>query len=213
MILVIFRYKSNGMKFIFTSIISSILFISSTFAQGSWEMVKQKDGITIHNRKMDGSKLKEFKGSVVVNSTVEEVLGILQDYKMHDKFVYKCKKGSVELIKKSGNDLYTYMIIETPWPASNRDLVTLYHTNPPAKDGSITINVSAVNGMRPTYKGIVRVEDMKGYWKITPLGNGKVEVMHQAYSRPGGNVPDGMANSAAVDAPFEMLTRFKALFK
>lgn len=201
------------MKFLFTSLIASLLVVSSSFAQGNWEMVKQKDGIVIHNRKMEGSKLKEFKGTTVVNATMDEVLDVLQNYKMHDKFVYKCRKGSVELLKKSGNDLYTYMIIETPWPASNRDLVTLYHTQAPAKDGSVTIQVTSVNGMKPVQKGIVRVEDMKGYWKVTPLGNGKVEVMHQAYSRPGGNVPDGMANSAAVDAPFDMLTKFKSLFK
>lgn len=201
------------MKIIFTSIISSILFVSATFAQGAWEMVKQKDGITIHNRRMEGTKLKEYKGTVVVNASMKEVLDVLQNYKMHDRFVYKCKKGSVEMLKKSGNDLYTYMIIETPWPASNRDLVTHYHTHAPAKDGSVTIVVSAVNGMRPVYKGIVRVDDMKGYWKVTPLSDGKVEVVHQAYSKPGGNVPEGMANSASVDAPFDMMTKLKALFK
>lgn len=201
------------MKSIFTSIVVGLFTITMAFAQGAWELAKQKDGITIHNRKMEGTKLKEYKGTVVLNASLSQVLSILQNYQMHDKFVFKAKKGSVEVLKKNGNDLYTYMVIETPWPASNRDIVTHYHTHAPAKDGSVTINVSAVKNMKPEQKGIVRVEEMKGYWKVTPLNDGKVEVIHQAYSRPGGNVPEGMANSASVDAPFDMLTKLKSLIK
>lgn len=201
------------MKTIYASVISCLLVVTVVMGQGQWELAKDKDGIKVHNRKMEGSKLKEFKGTVQLNASVSDVLKVLTNHHQHDKFIYKAKKGSVELLKKSNNDMYTYMVIETPWPASNRDIVTHYHTNAPAKDGSVTIDVVAVDDMKPEQKGIVRVEKMKGYWKIIPLGNDKVEVIHQAYSRPGGNVPDGMANSASVDAPYEMLQKLKLLVK
>lgn len=201
------------MKTIYAAVISCLMVVTVVMGQGQWELAKDKEGIRVHNRKMEGSKLKEFKGTIQLDASVNDVLKILTNHLHHEKFVYKAKKGSVELLKKSGNDMYTYMVIETPWPASNRDIVTHYHTNAPAKDGSVTIDIIAANDMKPQQKGIVRVEKMKGYWKIIPLGNGKVEVIHQAYSSPGGNVPDGMANSASVDAPYEMLQKLRLLVK
>lgn len=201
------------MKLIFSTFLGFLLSASAVFAQSNWELVKEKNGIKVYNRKMEGSKLKEFKGSVQLKANVQDVLKVLTNYKVQDQFIYKAKKGSVELIKTEGkNNIYTYMIIETPWPASNRDIVTLYHIEPLAKDGSVTIKVSSVNNLKPEVKGIVRVEKMKGHWKITPLANGMVEVEHQAYSSPGGNVPEGLANSASVDAPYSMLESLKKLF-
>jgi hypothetical protein len=201
------------MKTFYTTLFSFLAFATISMAQTQWELVKNKDGIKVFNRRIEGSKLKEFKGNVIIKATVNDVVKVLSNPGNHDKFMYKAKKGSVEIVKKDSNgDFYTYMIIETPWPASNRDLVTKYHKEAPDKDGTIIINVSAVNNMKPEIRGNVRVESMKGYWKVTPLANNMVEVTHQAYSSPGGNVPDGLANSASVDAPFQMLESLRKLF-
>ncbi|HUH74706.1 MAG TPA: START domain-containing protein [Chitinophagales bacterium] len=201
------------MKTLYATLFSFLAFASILMAQGQWDLVKDKDGIKVFNRKMEGSKLKEFKGNIQFKASVNDVVKFLSNHTNHDKFMYKAKKGSVEIVKKDPNgDFYTYMIIETPWPASNRDLVTLYHKEAPDKDGTVVIKVSAVNDIRPHTKGNVRVENMKGYWKISPLPGGMVDVTHQAYSSPGGNVPEGLANSASVNAPFEMLENLRKLF-
>ena len=201
------------MKTLYATLFSFLAFASILMAQGQWDLVKDKDGIKVFNRKMEGSKLKEFKGNIQFKASVNDVVKFLSNHTNHDKFMYKAKKGSVEIVKKDPNgDFYTYMIIETPWPASNRDLVTLYHKEAPDKDGTVVIKVSAVNAIRPNTNGQVRVANMKGYWKISPLPGGMVDVTHQAYSSPGGNVPEGLANSASVNAPFEMLENLRKLF-
>jgi len=196
----------------FLALALSVFTIQFAIAQEKWEMVKEKDGITIYNRKMEGSKLKEFKGTVKIKGSVGQVLNYLTNYKLHDKFIYKAKAGSVKMVKQvSDSDFYTYMIIATPWPASNRDVVTHYVVNKPDKNGVVLIDVSGVPDLVPEVKDVVRVPKMKGYWKLTPVADGYVEVTHQAYSSPGGNVPDGMANSASVDAPFYMLESLRKL--
>ena len=201
------------MKYIGLTFLNMLVLATSLLAQGSWELKKDQDGIKIFNRRIEGSKLKEFKGIMEVNASVNEVVHLLMDVNKQDQFIYKAKKGSVETLKKDGNDVYTYMVIETPWPASDRDVVTLYHVNPPQKDGTVIIDVKAVNGMKPLQNKIVRVEKMKGYWKITPVGSNKVQITHQAYSSPGGKVPDALANSASVNAPFDMLTDLRKLLQ
>jgi hypothetical protein len=171
-----------------------------------WKLERERDGIKIFNRFVVNSKMKEYKGEIVIKKNVQTVLKAFTDIKNHDKFLYKCKKGSVKLVKKvSDNDFYTYMEIETPWPVSHRDIVTRYIVNKPESNGTITIDLSCHKDLVPEVKGIVRVPLMSGYWKLIPVDKNSTKVIHQAYSSPGGNIPEGLANSASVDAPFAML--------
>jgi hypothetical protein len=48
-------------------------------------------------------------------------------------------------------------------------------------------------------------------FKITPLGNNKIQLEHQANSSPGGNIPDFMNNMGVIDAPFYMFEKIKEL--
>lgn len=181
-------------------------------AQDDWKLEKQRDGISIFNRRSEGSKLKEFKGVVRVKAPIQEILTYINDASKHEKFMYKCKRGSVKVVKKvNPSDFYTYMVIETPWPASERDVITHYSISKPDKTGAITITLRGVPDLLPQEDGRVRVPMMKGYWKLIPLPNGETEIIHQALSAPGGNVPESLANSASVDAPFSMLLKLKEL--
>lgn len=191
------------------------LFLGQTAnSQEDWTKEKEKDGIVIYNRRAQESKLKEFKGSMKVRTTVEKAVAMFTDISKHEKFMYKCKPGSVKMIKsENAGSFYTYMEIVTPWPASARDVVTHYKVLKPDAKGSVTIELKGVPEMVPEMKGIVRVPMMKGYWKFTPLADGMVEVTHQALSSPGGSVPEGMANSASVDAPYYMLFELRKLLQ
>jgi hypothetical protein len=204
---------SLNMKPILLLMFSVLVSAPSVFGQ-EWSKEKEKDGIVIFNRRMDDSKLKEYKGTVKVKTTVDKAVAMFTDVSRHEKFIYKCKAGSVEVLKKeTASSFYTYMVIETPWPAASRDVITHYKVNRPDKSGAVLIEVAGAADFIPEKKGIVRVPKMRGYWKISPAGTGIVEITHQAYSSPGGNVPEAMANSASVDAPFSMLMSLRALLE
>jgi hypothetical protein len=191
-----------------------VFFFTATmlFAQENWILEKEKNDIKVFNRKLEGSKLKEYKGMVTVKATMDQILKIFKDVSRHEKFIYKAKPGSPKVVKKiSENDFYTYMVIDVPWPASTRDVVTHYVVNKPDDKGVVTIDVEAAPKLVPEVSGMVRVPSMKGYWKFIPLKDGKIQIVHQAHSSPGGSVPEGMANTASVETPFSMLTKLKDL--
>lgn len=75
----------------------------------------------------------------------------------------------------------------------------------------ITCDLKGFPDMVPRKHKIVRIPRMEGYWKIEPLDGGQVRVTVQSQSEPGGSVPEGMANSASVDAPFSMLSKLRSL--
>lgn len=107
--------------------LAASVFFGDVQAQEDWKLERDRDGIKVYNRRLEGSKLKEFKGVAVMKATPQQVLKLLKDYQQHEKFMYKVKPGSVEVVKRvSDNEFYTYMEITTPWPAQARDIVSLY---------------------------------------------------------------------------------------
>ena len=197
---------------VISSVMMFLFSISLVMAQENWVLEKEKNDIKVFNRKLEGSKLKEYKGMVTVKASIDQVLKIFKDITRHEKFIYKAKPGSPKVVKRiSENDFYTYMVIEVPWPATTRDVVTHYVVNKPDDKGVVTIDVEAAPKLVPEVSGMVRVPMMKGFWKFIPLKDGKIQIVHQAHSSPGGSVPEGMANTASVDTPFTMLTKLREL--
>lgn len=198
------------MKYSFLYLLLFLAFAAK--AEDNWTLEKDKEGIKVWNRPMPDSKLKEYKATMLLNNTtVDKLVAMFKNIKYHDKFLYKCQAGSVTMVKKvSDNDFYTYMIINAPL-VKDRDVVTRYTVSAPDASGTVTISVEGAPTLVPVKADFVRVPKMKGYWKFIPQAGGKVQVIHQAYSSPGGSIPDALANSASVDAPFDMLSKLKLL--
>ncbi len=194
--------------FIFSVLLMSIL--GNAQAQNDWTLERDKNGIKVWTKKRPNSSLKEYKGVTVINATVDELVSIFKNTKLHDQFLYKAQAGSVKVVKKiSDNDFYTYMIVNAPI-VKDRDVVTHYKFIKDNNTGTVTVELEAAPNLVPLNDNYVRVPEMKGYWKFIPKGN-STEVIHQAYSLTGGNIPSGLANSAAVDTPFSMLSELKNL--
>ena len=90
------------------------------YAQDSdWELRKDKNGIQVYTREVEGSNLDEFKGVGTVNASVESIVQILQDADNMKDWLPDCKES--ELLKLEQKDQYHYTITTAPWPVKNRD--------------------------------------------------------------------------------------------
>lgn len=189
----------------------SFLFINLSFAQNTWQLEKNKEGIKIWNRKSDGSILKEFKVSMILNTTPETIVTFLKKTTQYDQWMYKVNKGSVKVIKRNNeNDYYTYMTISAPF-IKTREAITRMTFQPADNNGVILITLEGTPNLLPKNDNFVRINKMQAYFKIIPLSNGKVELVHQALSSPGGNIPDALVNMSSVDCPYSMFTKIREL--
>ncbi len=195
----------------FFLIISTILIANFSYAEEAWKLEKEKDGIKVWNRRTPNSSLKEYKASVILQNTPEKVLAFLKNTSLYEKWMYKVDAGSMKVLKKvNENDYYTYMTISAPLIKS-RETITHMVFNPADSKGVILVTLDGAPDLIPKNDKYVRVTKTKGYFKIVPLGNGKVEFIHQAYGSPGGGIPDALANLSSVDCPFYMLSKVKSL--
>ncbi|HND82126.1 MAG TPA: hypothetical protein PKY54_02215 [Chitinophagales bacterium] len=192
-------------------LLSLTLLTTSTFAQENWKLEKDKNGIKVWNRKVAGTAIKEFKVSTIINTSTEKMLAFLKNTAKYDQWMYKVDEGSVKVLKRvSDNDYYTYMTISAPF-IKTRETITHMTFNSQDAKGAILINLEAAPNLLPLNDKYVRIPKMKAYFKIVPLGNGQIELIHQALGSSGGSIPEALINLTSVDCPFYMFTKIKSM--
>lgn len=203
-------YK-KAMKNIILLTISILTLTTSLIADDGWKLEKDKNGIQIWNRKVTNSALKEFKVITVLNTTPDKLLAFLKNTSKYDQWMYKIDEGSVKVLKRNNdNDYFTYMTVTAPL-IKTREAITHMVFYPQDSKGTILITLDGTPDLIPKNDKYVRIPLMKAYFKIVPLGNGKVELIHQALSSPGGAIPDVLVNMSSVDCPYSMFSKIKEL--
>ena len=197
-------------------------------AEYPWELKKDEDGIKAYVRKVDGSSILEYKGTVRVNAGVEEAARFFEDDGRTPEWFYECTGSWVietkspvldpndpARLRRDSDDLVRsdekiiYFSIHMPWPVKDRDAVFRRVRVIDPGTGAVKYETSALPDGYPEQKGKVRMPYMKGLWIFTPLAEGGTEISYQEHSEVGGHIPDWLVNRLAVNVPFESLARFR----
>lgn len=192
----------------FLLIICFSIFISNSFAQTSWELKTEQEGIKIYTRVQPDSKIKALKVECDVIANPSQLVALLMDVNSSAQWIYHTKSASI--IKQiSPSELYYYSEINMPWPTANRDFVAhLKVTQNPATK-VITIDGPAVPGFIQPKKGIVRINNSIGKWILTPIGYNHVKIEYTLHVEPGGNIPVWMVNMFATEGPLHVFKSIK----
>jgi len=175
-----------------------------TFAQEDWKLAKDRRGVKVYTKREGSMKLKKSKTIATVTASVDEVYKWLTDIENHKEWMDKVATSEV-LAKPSENEVIAYYVAKAPWPASDRDIVVRYTLSKGTNTKKV-ISVKEETGFKPEVDGLVRVPMTNSQWVVSDIGDGKVKIIYETISDPGGNVPDWMANTAAEDNPFNTVS-------
>ncbi len=180
--------------------------LAATAQAEDWKMAKDEDGIKVSLSDVAGSQYKAYRGVTVMKTTVAKLRALHDDVVGACAWIHECK--SQKLLKREGDESWTYTQFKAPFPVTDRDSV-LHVTTVAGADGSLTRKLEGVPTYLPEEKGFVRVAQVQGFWKFVPKGADQVEVTYQVHTEPGGSVPSWLANKFVVDAPFDTLKALK----
>ena len=175
-----------------------------------WELKRDEGGIRVHVRKIEGSSILEYKGTVMVKAGIEKVVGLFEDDARTAEWFYECTDSRV-VKTYTPDDKILYATIHMPWPVKDRDIVFRQIRSVDSDSGTVRYETSAVPRDYPDQKGKIRMPYMKGRWLFTPLAKGGTEISYQEHSEVGGHIPDWLVNRLAVNIPFNSLERFRDL--
>jgi uncharacterized membrane protein len=89
------------------------LMLSCPMAAQSWNFIKEKDGIKIYTRVVDGKSLKSYRGVTDINAPAEKIYTILEDINNIDWWDKNITQIKLLLYEKDRRGKY-YMVYKSP---------------------------------------------------------------------------------------------------
>ncbi|MCG8394073.1 MAG: START domain-containing protein [Pseudomonadales bacterium] len=176
--------------------------------QPEWSLVTDRDDIRVYRQHDDQSRLKTFRGVGVVEVTDFNAIGaLMDDYDAVASFMHMVSEIR-DLKRHSPYQRDVYVTTRLPWPVNDRDAplrVTFYQED----DFDLVMPFVLKEELFPEQDGYVRMPQMEGYYRFSPLEPGKVEVTIEVVLDPGGVLPAWLANIILRDIPYFSLRRLR----
>ena len=180
---------------------------AGTPEDGDWVLQKDQDGIRVYTRTVAGSDFAAFRGETVLDTDLSTLVAVHTDVDYVKDWLKDCTHS--ELIGEFDPDGYhAYFRTDAPWPVSDRDYVLRYEIDQDPESLAVTLPFETEVAVRPESNECVRMTELVGFWKMTPLDNGRVQVVYEvSRADPAGDLPSWLANAFVVDQPFETLRK------
>jgi hypothetical protein len=192
----------------------SLLGITSSSPAQAWKEVIKKEGVTIWQKKIEGSPFVAFRGQVVVDASIKKVMAVLNDQDHKTEWMKQCVANYVLEFKKLGT-LVIYNRTGSPFPlVADRDIVV--ETNLSFDRETGIIDIHAVNTTHPNGKvldGVIRMKQMKLHWALKYLDKTKTLVTYEVQTDPGGWIPAWVVNLVTKAIPFHTLQGLQSQVK
>lgn len=203
-------YLRTTLKSLFLCIF--VLLTPPIYADKSWNFAQESDGIRVYTKVDKGNPVRSFKGEVTLETNLNTVIAVLDDTQAYPRWLYNCISAK-QLKDISPNETLNYIHTAMPWPAVSRDSIIYSKQKQDPKTKKITIELSSRPEALSKKKGVVRIQNLKGRWILTPTKNGQVKIVYEMNVDPGGNLPKWLVNTMSVDLPMNTLNNLRDMVK
>ena len=184
----------------------------SGLGQNNWVLKKEKDSIRVYNRSNLRSKFNDLRVETILQTSLSGLAAVILDIGNYPHWSFNTKKAYV-LKQISPSELYFYSEINSPWPASNRDLAVHLHITQEPVSKAMHIRSDEVPNFIPPKENIVRVPLSRETWTVTPLGPTTIRVEYELEIDPGASAPAWLVNSFATKGPYETFKNLREQIK
>ena len=192
--------------------IVSFLFLFMA-AEPEWKKRKEKSGIEVFTRTVEGAPMDEFKGTITIsNAELTDILNVIMDIDKYPKWIPDCMEAKI-LAKDEKYHSIHYVAIKAPWPVKNRDAIYEMNAIFSENDKKIRINFKPRGDYVQSNKQFIRLYKGSGFWELEELEENEVKITYQFLGEPGGKIPIWLANSFVVNNPYLTLRNLKNVVK
>jgi hypothetical protein len=169
----------------------------------SWQVVRERDGITFSKRPGKSEQFPVFRGQGTVRANIFEVFAVIYDVPRHRQWMYRCAEARL-LGQEGVTRLIVYNRTALPWPVADRDVVLA--TALDVDEDSVTIHFRSNSAQSLAVPNrVVRMTHFEGHFKLTARAQQLTDVEYVVAADPGGRVPQWMANLYVARLPLDTL--------
>ena len=192
------------------AILLSLATMAATAEEESgWELARDRDGIQVYTRRVEGSKFKAVRATMVIDATARSAVALIMDTTQCQRWAALCKESYAHEVV-SDNEAYIYTYNDVPWPVKDRDALTHVIWSVDENTGVVSMKATATTGRLPETKA-VRITYAKTSWVFTPTEDGRLDIVSEAHVDPSGPTPAWLTNLLLVDSPFDTLKNLREL--
>ena len=171
-----------------------------------WNLEKEKEGIAVYTRKIEGYQIKETKVEATVGIPISRLYQTLLDFDKQKEWMVNFSES--ELLYTDDSTEYVYYIrIDAPWPITDRDLV-IKGVLEYSSDSLIVFGNSKTEGYKEEQKRCIRIPMMMGEWRFIKIDESTTKVINKAHGDPGGMIPSWIVNMKMVSDPMKSMKNF-----
>ncbi len=200
----------KGYKVVVGAVCLIFIVPSILWASSDWKEAKDKKGIKVFTRSVEGVKLNEFKAECIVDAPVEVVYELIRDVGRYPEWFGFCL-GYEELEIIDENNIISYWAIDIPFPFKDRDGVVQLTFRSNWATGEVSSVIKSLNeqdvaqyDIKELTKGKrrVRLQWVKvkiAAMRVTP---DKTKVIYQGHGDLGLSLPNWVMNFLAKSQPY-----------
>ena len=170
--------------------------------QAEWELQRDRDGIQVYTRAVEGSPYDAVRSTTVVqNVRLSALVAVIEDFEACPDWADRCAESYlVERI--SNNQALVYTHNDMPFPVKDRDVLAriVWHQDPDSFE--VLMDSVATSDLMDEVRGRLRLTEAVATWRFTPVTSGTVEITSEAHIDPGSSLPGWVTNMLLVDTPF-----------
>ena len=196
---------------LFVFIFPIALFFGSLTGQyndENWKEKYNKNGLVIHIRHNNATRIIEFKSTITINAPIETCAATLDDYNTHPDYIYRVETAKL-LETKDKHAPCIYYELDFPFPLSDRDLVVQGKIISKPETGEIIYEVKSEPDRIPLTDR-VRIRHADGHWVLKKLDANHTVITNYGTSTTKG-LPVWLVNLLVYQIPKSTLLKFKKL--
>jgi hypothetical protein len=198
--------------YVVTLIAAGLITAAAAEDAEKWRMEKDKNGIQVYTRAVDGWSIREIRGVTVVPAPLPSVVAVINDVSALPRLTDVVSKAVVRN-RESDTRYEVYSVISMPWPVSDRDILNRREIKQDPDSLTVTITDVATHDAMPPQKGVVHIVNSRQTWTLTPRADGSVAAEMRTLSEPAGPIPAAVINALSVSMPFKTLTQLREMVK
>ncbi len=176
----------------------------------AWQPQKDKDGIQIYTRPVQGWTIHEVRGVTRIDARLSSIVAVIEDPVATLELTDIVEHSEVQS-RESATRYRVYSMMKMPWPVSDRDILNQRDISQDPQTRTVTITDTATSDLTPLKKGYVRIVKSRQQWTLTPLAEGGVQVESLLLSDPAGPIPSSIVNAMSIGTPFKTLSKLREL--
>lgn len=184
-------------------VLHMLVAISMSAASDDWRLGTDKSGIKVYTKKSEQGKIRTSRAEMLVPISVDQVIALLNDFNSYGGWFPSCKSAKI-LKRISDNEFLAILTYKTPWPLPDLDCAERMTITRRGSTDTSYINVNCEPDAAPLTSA-TRIRQMHAYWKLIPVKGGTY-VINEYYTDMGGIIPAWLANTQAVEIPFNIFS-------